>query len=93
MWSVNHDRLILRALVVEDNPSWQQILSEILSDCGLKWMWQTMWTTASPTLKANPHRLAVVDLSLSPNDHNNYDGLRMLDRRPKLWTPTAAPFC
>ena len=26
----------LRALVVEDNQSWQQILSEILSDCGLE---------------------------------------------------------
>ncbi len=24
-----------RALVVEDDPSWQQILSEILNDCGL----------------------------------------------------------
>ncbi len=26
----------MRALVVEDDHSWQQILSEILSDCGLE---------------------------------------------------------
>ena len=26
----------LRALVVDDDNSWQQILSEILSDCGLE---------------------------------------------------------
>ena len=25
----------VRALVVEDDPSWQQILGEILNDCGL----------------------------------------------------------
>ena len=26
---------VLRALVVEDDHSWQQIISEILTDCGL----------------------------------------------------------
>jgi RNA polymerase sigma factor (sigma-70 family) len=35
-------------------------------------------------LKSKPHRVAVVDLSLSPNDHNNTDGLRVLDSVRKL---------
>ncbi len=70
---------IFRALVVEDNPSWQQILSEILSDSGMKVDIADNVDDAIAALKANPHRLAVVDLSLSPKDHNNYDGLRVLD--------------
>lgn len=70
---------ILRALVVEDDHSWQQILSEILSDSGLDVDVASNVDDASAILKTQPHRLAVVDLSLSPNDHNNYDGLRVLD--------------
>ncbi len=67
------------ALVVEDDLSWQQIISEILSDCGLKVDVTTDLNDAMTRLKSQTHRLAVVDLSLSPNDHNNYDGLRVLD--------------
>jgi DNA-binding NarL/FixJ family response regulator len=74
----------LRALVVEDDHSWQQILSEILSDCGLEVDVAGSLDEASLSLKAQPHRLAVVDLSLSPNDHNNYDGLRVLDAVRRL---------
>ena len=74
----------LRALVVEDDRSWQQILSEILSDCGLEVDVCGSVDEATLNLKAQPHRLAVVDLSLSPNDHNNYDGLRVLDAVRRL---------
>ena len=75
---------ILRALVVEDDHSWQQILSEILSDCGLEVDVAGNLDDAILNLKDQPHRLAVVDLSLSPNDHNNYDGLRVLDSVRRL---------
>ena len=75
---------VVRALVVEDDPSWQQILSEILSDCGLEVDVAANLDQATLSLKSQPHRLAVVDLSLSPNDHNNYDGLRVLDAIRKL---------
>src|SRR5688572_12782717 len=68
-----------RALIVEDDRSWQQILSEILSDSGLDVDVADNVEQATVILKENSHRLAVVDLSLSPNDHNNYDGLRVLD--------------
>jgi DNA-binding NarL/FixJ family response regulator len=70
---------IQKALVVDDDRSWQQILSELLSDCGLEVQVAGSLEEASLCLKAQPHRLAVVDLSLSPKDHNNYDGLRVLD--------------
>lgn len=75
---------VLRALVVEDDHSWQQIISEILTDCGLEVDLATHLEAATRALKAQPHRVAVVDLSLSPNDHNNIDGLRVLDAVRKL---------
>src|SRR5215510_11862926 len=74
----------LRALVVEDDHSWQQIISEILSDCGLEVDIATNLEEATAHLKSQQHRLAVVDLSLFPNDHNNYDGLRVLDAIRRL---------
>ena len=74
----------LRALVVDDDNSWQQILSEILSDCGLEVDVAGSVDDAALLLKSQPHRLAVVDLSLSPNDHNNVDGLRVLDSIRRL---------
>src|SRR5215210_7357109 len=73
-----------RALIVEDDHSWQQIISEILSECGLEVDVATNLNDATLNLKSQPHRLAVVDLSLSPNDHNNYDGLRVLDEVRRL---------
>lgn len=75
---------VLRALVVEDDHSWQQIISEILTDCGLEVDLATHLDDATRALKAQPHRVAVVDLSLAPNDHNNIDGLRVLDAVRKL---------
>ncbi|MCX7680803.1 MAG: response regulator [Anaerolineae bacterium] len=72
------NRSPLRALVVEDDPSWQQILSEILSDAGLIVDVADSLETAAECLRSNAHRLAVVDLSLDPNDHNNQDGLLTL---------------
>ncbi len=74
----------LRALVVDDDNSWQQILSEIISDCGLEVDAASSVDEAALVLKSQPHRLAVVDLSLSPNDHNNVDGLRVLDSIRRL---------
>jgi DNA-binding NarL/FixJ family response regulator len=74
----------LRALVIEDDHSWRQILSEILVDCGLEVDIAENLEQATLALKSKSHRVAVVDLSLSPNDHNNIDGLRVLDAVRKL---------
>ena len=68
-----------RALIVEDNRSWQQILSEILTDAGLAVDVADSLDGAVAALRARPHRLAIVDLSLEGDDHHNQDGLRVLE--------------
>jgi DNA-binding NarL/FixJ family response regulator len=68
-----------RALIVEDDRSWQQILSEILGDAGLDVDVADCLESAADSLRAAPHRLAVVDLSLGGSDHHNRDGLAVLD--------------
>ncbi len=69
----------VRALIVEDDRSWQQILAEILTDAGLTVDVAESLETAVAKLRGTPHRLAVVDLSLGGSDHHNRDGLRVLD--------------
>jgi len=68
-----------RALIVEDNRSWQQILTEILTDAGLAVDVVDRVDAAVASLRAQPHRLAVVDLSLEGSDPHNQDGLRVLE--------------
>jgi RNA polymerase sigma factor (sigma-70 family) len=69
----------MRALIVEDSSSWQQILAEILVDEGLQVDVVESLDAAVETLRATSHRLAVVDLSLSGNNYQNQDGLDVLD--------------
>jgi DNA-binding NarL/FixJ family response regulator len=68
-----------RALIVEDDHSWQQIVTEILTDLGLAVDATDTVEAAVEALAAAPHRLAVVDLSLSGSDHRNRDGLTVLE--------------
>lgn len=75
---------VIRALIVEDDISWQQILSEILSDLGLTIDVAGNLEDALQVLKSDPHRLAIVDLSLAGGDHHNYDGLRVLEAVRRL---------
>ena len=67
-----------RALVVEDDLSWQQILAEILADSGFSVDLAGSLPEALPLIIETPHRMAVVDLSLAGLDHRNDDGLRVL---------------
>jgi RNA polymerase sigma factor (sigma-70 family) len=69
----------LRALVVEDDRSWQSILSELLTDAGLTVDLAGNIDEAGRLLKENSHRMAVLDLSLAGSDHRNHDGLRILE--------------
>jgi DNA-binding NarL/FixJ family response regulator len=75
---------LARALVVEDDSSWQQILAEILSDCNLEVEVAGTLSEALACLKKQAHRLAVVDLSLDEKDHNNLDGLQVLAAARRL---------
>jgi DNA-binding NarL/FixJ family response regulator len=68
-----------RALVVEDDASWQQLLSEILLDAGLTVTVVDSLEAAVASLRAAHHRLAVVDLSLGRGGFQNRDGLRVLE--------------
>lgn len=66
-------------LVVEDDPSWQQILHELLSDAGLEVETVDNLDTALKSIHETHHHLMIVDLSLNSSDHHNRDGLRILD--------------
>jgi DNA-binding NarL/FixJ family response regulator len=66
------------ALLVEDDPSWQGILTEILNDHGLQADCTENLISATEKLRANPYRIAIVDLSLAGKDHHNQDGLQVL---------------
>ena len=70
---------VKRALVVEDDPSWQQLLAEICSDCGLAVDLAESLSGALEHIRAVPHRIAVLDLSLGGADHRNQDGLLVLE--------------
>ncbi len=67
-----------RALIVEDDPSWQEILKEILTDSGLPVDICDSLQTAILQLQRTVYRLAVVDLSLAGKDHHNREGLEVL---------------
>jgi len=77
-------KLPFRAIVIEDDSSWQQILNEILTDSGLSVDVTDNLEDALKILKADPHRLALVDLSLEGSDHHNEDGLRVLEAVKRL---------
>jgi DNA-binding NarL/FixJ family response regulator len=68
----------LLALLVEDDPSWQGILAEILDDYGLTVTLCENLAEALTAIHATPFRLAVIDLSLAGKDHHNRDGLQVL---------------
>jgi len=68
-----------RALLVEDDPSWQQILGEILRDAGLAVDAVEGLEQAVAALRAVSHRLAIVDLALGGAGAGNQDGLRVLE--------------
>ena len=82
----------IRTLVVEDDASWQQILSEILADAGLIVDLANNLEEALRIIKSEPHRLAIVDLSLAGGDHHNFDGLRILEAVRRL-IRAARPSC
>ncbi len=54
----------VRALVVEDEPAWQQIVGEILAEFGLAIDVACDVDAVIALLRESAHRLAVVDLAL-----------------------------
>lgn len=70
---------VIHALIIEDDPSWQQILHELLADMGLVVDVVGTLPAALDRLHRVSYRVAVVDLSLHETNHSNQDGLRVLD--------------
>jgi RNA polymerase sigma factor (sigma-70 family) len=75
---------IFQALILEDDPSWQQILAEILDDAGLKVEIYSNLAEAKRQLHEKAYRFAVVDLSLGERDHLNRDGIYALQDIQRL---------
>jgi len=69
----------MRALVVEDDPAWQGLVAEVLTDIGLAVDVAEGLEAATQALREAPHRLAVVDLALGGDAAANVDGLRVLE--------------
>ncbi len=80
----------MQALVVEDDRAWQQILTEILEDMGLHVDVASTYEEAERAIRATPHRVAVVDLSLRFLDAHDQAGLRVLDAL-RRHDPTCVP--
>lgn len=68
-----------RALIIEDDRSWQEILTEFFNDAGLHVDSAGDLPSAMALIRQFPHRLAVVDLSLEENDPHNKAGLLILE--------------
>lgn len=68
-----------RALIVEDDPSWQDLLAEVLEDCGLTVDTTNTVEEAIALLRSHPYRLATVDLSLAGRDHTDRGGEEVLE--------------
>jgi DNA-binding NarL/FixJ family response regulator len=67
------------ALVVDDDPSWQDMLTDILFDQGLDVEVASTGSEAVACIRARAHCFAVVDLSLCATDPHNQDGLLVLE--------------
>ncbi len=72
-----------RALVVDDDHAWQSILQELLEDNGFIVDLAGNPESAVEWIQNQPHRLAVVDLSLENNDPHNQAGLILLEHIQK----------
>lgn len=80
----------MRALVVEDDAAWQEILTEILTDLALDVDVAVDLAGAQAAIAAVPHRLAVVDLSLRAEDEGNREGIDVLTALAQVY-PRCTP--
>jgi DNA-binding NarL/FixJ family response regulator len=68
----------IRAVVLDDDPSWLGILDEILTEAGFEVEIAGNLQDALQIIIEKSHRLAVVDLSLSQSNPLNLDGLAFI---------------
>ncbi|MDW8180264.1 MAG: response regulator [Anaerolineae bacterium] len=66
-------------LIVEDDPAWQKLLTEVFEDLGFAVDRAADARAAIAMLRERAYALAVVDVSLDPEDHRNRGGFQVLD--------------
>lgn len=70
----------MRILVIEDNPGWQEIFSEIIHDAGFTPCLAASYKEALAALTEPDFALAVIDVSLSEQLAENRDGVAVLKK-------------
>jgi len=77
-------------LVVDDDASWRNILSELLTEAGYQIQLCSSFGEALGYLRRRTYALAVVDLALSSTDKHSIDqeGYRLLDNARQACIPT-----
>lgn len=79
-----------RALIVEDEPAWRELLTEMLTDLGATVEVAGDYDAALATMVEGPFNLALIDLALAGDDHENRDGLRVLSQFRERWPEAQA---
>lgn len=67
-------------LVVEDQPAWRELLGELLGDIGFQMRAADSYDAALAALTEGPYDLALIDVGLAGDNHENRDGLRILEQ-------------
>lgn len=68
-----------RALLVEDDRMWEELLSEMLQDIGFTVRHVATYQAAQQAIIEGPYELGLFDVSLAAANHENQDGLRVLE--------------
>lgn len=68
-----------RALLVEDDRMWEELLSEMLQDLGFTVHHVATYQAAEQAIIEGPYELGLFDVSLVAANHENQDGLRVLE--------------
>ena len=75
-----------RLLIIEDDPNWQEIFSEITADAGFEPVVVGSRREALTALSNQSFALAIVDISLSQPDYADRGGVEVLKAIDKLLT-------
>lgn len=67
-------------LIVEDDPSWQNLLAEIVIDEGYEVDIAADLQQAEAAIRDRSHRIAIVDMSMDMNNHRDSGGFRILEK-------------
>lgn len=73
-----------QVLIIEDDPTWQDIFTEIITDAGFTPTVVSTCPAAVTALERGNYVLAIVDISLSLPDHDDRGGVEVLREIVKL---------